>query len=144
MAYKGDTWFRKKGDLNFRHFMIKSSFVSKDDRVEFWQDEIGSQLPGWPYVWETNIKNYDSVYGKYHISFRRYKNKESGHKEGLEITISRFGLSAKQTDPDPQMSKKVFGEYNRSGMWTGDIENIGTMVKEFDKRVASTKESIDK
>ena len=135
MAYKGDTWFRQRGNPTFRRFFVYNIFEDAHDYLRRWEHTIGYNLDN-PASWKVSLSHYQTELGEQHIAYKTDR-KYTGGMIFFTIEMYRDGFHIKMNDSDVGIKKRtplrvyLFDDINRDNLWTNDAEKVAPMANEL-------------
>jgi hypothetical protein len=132
MPYKGDTWFRIRGEPTYRRFFIRCAFEEPRDHILLWDSTIRENLdsPGkWTVSTNLNLTEL-SPYSIHYETTRRFnseaiKIKIGLYRDGFHITMNGYG----------DLRKHLFNDVNQYGLWTQEAAKVAPMTNELLKKI---------
>jgi len=139
MAYKGDTWFRQRGNPTFRRFHLYCIFEDAHDYLRHWENIIGYELNN-PASWKVSLNHYQTELGEQHITYKTDRKYIGGmifftielYRDGFHITMKDDMVGIKKRTP---LRVYLFDDINRNNMWTNDAEKVAPMTNELLDRI---------
>lgn len=142
MAYKGDTWYRKKGTHNYGRFMIHNIFEQVPTHTNYWDRHIIKDMPGGPAHWTANYIPHATNLSKYSVVWKNKRRFPRGvigfelglYRDGFHITFKDSDSSISSEDRF-KLSKYLFDDANRTQLWTQDYTKVAPMANELFDRI---------
>ena len=142
MAYKGDTWFRKKGKKNYPRFMIHNIFEDPPAHTNYWDRHIIKDMPGGPAQWKASFTPHATNLSKYSVTWKNKKRFPRG-VIAFELGLYRDGFHISFKDSDSsisgedrfKLSKYLFDDVNRTQLWTQDYTEVAPIANELFDRI---------
>jgi len=143
MAHKGDNWFKIRGKMTYPRFFLKAAFEDSATMTGIWDKEIVKDLPGGSASWTASLGPYPTNLSRYAITYsttRRYLvgllTFEIGiYRDGFHISMKTSGHGAMSNKDQFDLSEAIFGDPNRTSLWTQEIAKVAPMTNELLKKI---------